>query len=155
VAVPREQNPNLIPRPSGSPIHTGRHFFSFIITNTPWLHHTQEVWALHALPYPFFSTWTGPHRSVQATCRCKTHLTETVQLIAYNDAISPAVQELLQNHARTSQNAGLLDSCFLRATMLQLAFPDPWHRQEIPHLGKVLPRSECQVMTSRSVHAVG
>lgn len=47
--------------------------------------------------YPFSSTWAGPYRSVRAMCGYKTCLTGTVQLIAYSDTISPAVQERYRN----------------------------------------------------------
>lgn len=57
------------------PIHTGVHFLGFIITNAPGLSRCR-VWGSACSTHPCFSTWIEPQRSVQATCRCETHLTE-------------------------------------------------------------------------------
>lgn len=78
-----------------------------------------------------------------------------VQLIAYNDTISPAVKELYKNCARTPHDAGLLDSCFGSSTNFCSLFQSTWHRQEIPCLGEVLSGSDCQAVTPRSLHVVG
>lgn len=78
-----------------------------------------------------------------------------VQLIAYNDTISPAVKELYKNRARTPHDAGLLDSClgapqtsapFSRALGIGRKFR-VW---EMSFSG-----SDCQAVTPRSLHVVG
>lgn len=65
--------------------------------------------------YPFLSPCAGPYRSIQTMCGYKTHLTETVQLIAYSDAVSPAVQELYRTMPRVSR----MPDCLIHICKLQ------------------------------------
>lgn len=97
----------------------------------------------------------GQSRSIQTMCRYKTYLTETVQLIAYSDAVSPAVQELY----RTMPGVSRMPDCLIHICKLQDAvvplYPGPWHGREIPCFEEVLSGSRRQAMTARSVYSVG
>jgi hypothetical protein len=97
----------------------------------------------------------GQYRSIQTMCGHKTYLTETVQLIAYSDAVSPAVQELYRTMPRLSRMPDcLIHICELQDAVVPL-YPGPWHSQEIPCFREVLSGIWCQAMTARSVYSMG
>lgn len=79
--------------------------------------------------HPFFSTWAGPYRSVRAMCGYKTCLTGTVQLIAYSDTISPAVQELYRNMPGLPE-CRATPFTFVSSAMLQLPLFRPSAQSE-------------------------
>lgn len=99
--------------------------------------------------HPFLSTWAGPYRSVQTVCEYKTYLTETVQLIAYSDAVSPAVQELYRTMPGLSRMLDcLIHICKLQDAAAPFSRPLAWSGNSLLWRGpfwKSVPSYDCHI----------